>query len=176
MKVVFRRFPTFLDMNLIKEILTCRCFTILKISQIKSRSDGKLLPLSDFLKTNPQCPLPTVFFHVSMSCHINPKCVGCGSDHLSQECNIKTTFPEPQIPLLNAAIFGYSTHQIAKEPKFLTKAQFRKSYTKVAVTPKNLTAEKKITPLNKMYLLISHLPQLSSFMNCMNILALSYDN
>lgn len=129
LEVVIPVFPRTLDLDSVKKKkpVCCKDFTTLKTSQIKTRRDERPFPylmelpksitlteifnvdsifnllveLEKFrlAKKATLCFHCQKFFHISANCHINPKCVGCGAPHLTQDSKVKqntsTEIPKP---------------------------------------------------------------------------------
>lgn len=161
LKVDIRGLPRSMDQELLKETLACKDFCATKISQLKSKRDGKFLPLflAKFPKNKSSYEIFKVkiifnfrvdietfwpaykitqyyrcqkFYHVAASFHNDAKCVGRGGNDLSTDCELKQATDAPKPPSKCNNCGLQHTDNYKECNKYPIKPQYRKCYENVA--------------------------------------------
>ncbi|GFX09278.1 probable RNA-directed DNA polymerase from transposon X-element [Trichonephila clavipes] len=160
-KVVIKGLPRNTNQEEIKQDLEILGFTPDRVNQLIGRKNKRPLPI--FLTTLPinldnlkifdlktlnylsirvegydgrgvtQCYTCNNFNHSSENCHLNPRCLKCGENHLTRDCPIKQKLETPYC--INCNIYGHMANyrgcpSFPKPPKGAAKNN-RNSYTNI---------------------------------------------
>ncbi|GFX09283.1 nucleic-acid-binding protein from transposon X-element [Trichonephila clavipes] len=160
-KVVIKGLPRNTNQEEIKQDLEILGFTPDRVNQLIGRKNKRPLPI--FLITLPrnldnlkifdlktlnylsirvegydgrgvtQCYTYNNFNHSSENCHLNPRCLKCGENHLTRDCPIKQKLETPYC--INCNIYGHMANyrgcpSFPKPPKGAAKNN-RNSYTNI---------------------------------------------
>ncbi|GFV83720.1 nucleic-acid-binding protein from transposon X-element [Trichonephila clavipes] len=160
-KVVIKGLPRNNNLEEIKQDLELLGFTPERVNQLIGRKNKRPLPI--FLITLPrnldnlkifdlktlsylsirvegydgkdvtQCYTCNNFNHSSENCHLNPRCLKCGENHITRDCPIKQKLETPYC--INCNIYGHMANykgcpSFPKPPKGASKNN-RNSYTNI---------------------------------------------